>query len=199
MTKEKIFDSAYKLFAIHGYEGTSLSQIANEVGIKKPSIYAHFKSKEEIFTTILEKNIRSLTLYLNRIVNEVRGKDTETKLSYLLRQLLEYINDSQASRGFWSIVIFFPPSFLIKTIKSNLKILNDKLKIIMEDFIKEGIENKEIKEDDISNIIYSFTCLIQGNFAIMQYDNMQSKKLFNYQRVEKSWEIFWNSIKNDKE
>ncbi|MGZ7095989.1 MAG: TetR/AcrR family transcriptional regulator, partial [Methanobacterium sp.] len=41
-TKERIFDAAIKLFAQYGFEGTSMREIAEEVGIKKASMYSHF-------------------------------------------------------------------------------------------------------------------------------------------------------------
>ena len=47
-TKERILDAALTLFAENGYDGTSVEQIANAVGIKAPSLYKHFKGKEDI-------------------------------------------------------------------------------------------------------------------------------------------------------
>ena len=49
-TKEKILDAALTLFAENGYDGTSVEQIANVVGIKAPSLYKHYKGKEDIVT-----------------------------------------------------------------------------------------------------------------------------------------------------
>ena len=53
-TKEKILDAALDLFSVHGYEDTSVAQIAEAVGIKAPSLYKHYGSKQEIFRAILE-------------------------------------------------------------------------------------------------------------------------------------------------
>jgi AcrR family transcriptional regulator len=46
-------EKALLLFAVHGYEGVSVAQIAGAVGIKAPSLYKHYKNKQEIFDTIL--------------------------------------------------------------------------------------------------------------------------------------------------
>ena len=53
-TKEKILDAALTLFAESGYDGTSVEQIANVVGIKAPSLYKHYKGKEDILNALID-------------------------------------------------------------------------------------------------------------------------------------------------
>lgn len=53
-TKEKIWDQALRLFAEKGYGGVSVRDISRAVGIKESSLYNHFKSKQDIFDTIVE-------------------------------------------------------------------------------------------------------------------------------------------------
>lgn len=52
-TKQKILDTALDLFSVSGFEGVSVKQIADGVGIKDSSLYKHFKSKQEIFDTLM--------------------------------------------------------------------------------------------------------------------------------------------------
>lgn len=54
-TKEKIIDEALTLFSTKGYQGTSVKNIADAVGIKDSSLYKHYKSKKEIFDTIVKE------------------------------------------------------------------------------------------------------------------------------------------------
>lgn len=53
-TKEIILKNALSLFAKKGYDAVSVAQIADETGIKAPSLYKHFKSKEDIFKSIVK-------------------------------------------------------------------------------------------------------------------------------------------------
>lgn len=53
-TKEKIFDVSLDLFSKKGYDSVSLREIADEVGIKKSSIYSHYPSKEAILMDIFQ-------------------------------------------------------------------------------------------------------------------------------------------------
>ena len=51
-TKQEILEAALDLFSVQGYEATSISQIADAVGIRKASLYSHFGSKQEILDTL---------------------------------------------------------------------------------------------------------------------------------------------------
>ena len=52
-TKERILDEALTLFSENGYDGTGVEQIAEKVGVKAPSLYKHFKGKEDILNTLI--------------------------------------------------------------------------------------------------------------------------------------------------
>jgi AcrR family transcriptional regulator len=51
-TRERILDVALDLFNQRGYEGTSLREIAERLGVTKAALYYHFKSKEEILLAL---------------------------------------------------------------------------------------------------------------------------------------------------
>ena len=47
-TRETIIDTVGELLQTHSYEGFSFQDVADAVGIRKASIYSHFKSKDEV-------------------------------------------------------------------------------------------------------------------------------------------------------
>ncbi len=61
-TKEKIILSTLDLASKYGLKSLSMSQIAESVGIKKPSLYNHFNSKQELIKEIFD--ISCLDLFL---------------------------------------------------------------------------------------------------------------------------------------
>lgn len=54
-TKERILQEALKLFAQNGYMATSMNDIAQKLDITKAALYKHYKSKQEIFDSIVER------------------------------------------------------------------------------------------------------------------------------------------------
>lgn len=85
-TKERIIEEALTLFAEKGYKGTSVKQIAEAVGIKDASLYKHYKSKQEIFdsiVTLINEHISNLSDTLGLPQNE----DQHTEASNLYHKL----------------------------------------------------------------------------------------------------------------
>lgn len=54
-TKERILEAALALFAERGYAGTSMSDIAGELGITKGALYRHYEGKEAILEAIIHR------------------------------------------------------------------------------------------------------------------------------------------------
>ena len=55
VTREKILETALTLFAREGYAGTSMADIAGELGITKGALYRHYAGKRDIFESILRR------------------------------------------------------------------------------------------------------------------------------------------------
>ena len=53
-TKQEILEASLDLFSVKGYEATSISQIANAVGIRKASLYSHFENKQALLDALVK-------------------------------------------------------------------------------------------------------------------------------------------------
>lgn len=56
-TAERILDTAEEVFAEKGFDGATLRDVADRVGIRIPSLYNHFPSKESLYAAVLERGI----------------------------------------------------------------------------------------------------------------------------------------------
>lgn len=65
--KEEILDVATRLFAEGGYEGTSMNDVAERVGMRKASLFYHFATKDALYEAVLDRLVASLQVALEAI------------------------------------------------------------------------------------------------------------------------------------
>ena len=106
-TKDQILDVALDLFSIRGYEATSISQIADAVGLRKASLYSHFTSKQDILDTLVEELTNEYNQYSifakadwddPQFTKDKKGKSVETIISEIQGQIRYIIHDPKISK-----------------------------------------------------------------------------------------------------
>ncbi len=107
-TRQEILDTALNLFSVQGYEASSVSQIAEAVGIRKASVYSHFGSKQEILNALVQEVLGEYSRH--SIFTQVdwddpafmkNGQDLtpETILQTVLGQIRYILHDPQISKS----------------------------------------------------------------------------------------------------
>jgi AcrR family transcriptional regulator len=75
-TRERIKQVALELFTEHGYEQTSLREIAEQLGVTKAALYYHFKSKEEIVQSFVDDRAEQLDKLIEWVKAQPPGEET---------------------------------------------------------------------------------------------------------------------------
>jgi AcrR family transcriptional regulator len=80
--EDTIVATAEQLLTERGYANLNMDELANVVGISKPTLYQHFKSKDELVVKVLLRSYQLLEEFLSRPLDE----PALTRLIALLRQ-----------------------------------------------------------------------------------------------------------------
>ena len=108
-TKQKILEKALELFSTQGYDSVSVGEIAKAVGIKAPSLYNHFPSKQAIFDAIMESTAAQYEADTDQINIHVQNAEqdipvfteiSEDALFEKVRQIFEYSLHNEAISRF---------------------------------------------------------------------------------------------------
>lgn len=73
---ERICKAALEHFSVYGYDGSSLNTIATSVGIKKPSLYAHFHNKDDLFFSCLDVAILAEIQFMAEMFRDKKAIET---------------------------------------------------------------------------------------------------------------------------
>ena len=106
-TKQEILQAALDLFSVQGYEATSISQLAEAVGIRKASLYSHFASKQEILDSLIRvvlERYETHSIFANADWEDpdfAKGKEMTPEIAVeMLRGQVRYIlHDPQIGRA----------------------------------------------------------------------------------------------------
>jgi AcrR family transcriptional regulator len=91
-TRDRILDSARRRFIDHGYDGTSLRDIAEDLGFTKAALYYHFQTKEQILEALLEPANSVVTGLLARLEAADGPQGWADALYWMIDLLHEHID-----------------------------------------------------------------------------------------------------------
>lgn len=190
MKSNEIKEAALKYFTIHGYEGASLSQIAEEVGMKKQSIYAHFKGKDDLFLQVLrdakETEFSSKLQYFKKM--DLQNPEKEL---YGYLQLIIDLFQKHEQLKFWLRMSFFPPAHLTKIIEKEVIDIEAKVQAILESKFQNWIDAKVIVHDAAKTPTFAFLGVVDSILLELVYGNDEQRLK---DKLEASWTVFWRGI-----
>ena len=147
LRKQIILEAAEKLFLSHGYEGTTMDQIANESEYSKGTLYNYFSSKEELYLTIGTKAYEIIIDYTENFIKKKEpGLDQLKAIGYAYYEFTK--KNPEYAQIFHDIAVKLPD------VAQKSK---DKLTVIEKDYLKTGETYGELFRDVITNAIKTKT------------------------------------------
>ncbi|MET3320916.1 UNVERIFIED_ORG: AcrR family transcriptional regulator [Peribacillus simplex] len=190
MKSDEIKKAALKYFTIHGYEGTSLSQIAEDVGIKKQSIYSHFKGKDDLFLSVLkdakEMELSSYVEYFNIM----KKSDPEKMLYGFLEEMIKMFQEVESLK-FWLRMGFFPPTHLYNEIQKETDDLQFQQEALMEKIFGTWISAGVLNSGDARTLTLAYSGVIVAIMVELVYADNPDRVA---EKLAASWTIFWRGI-----
>lgn len=86
-TKTRIATAAIALFAHRGVDNVSMREIAEAVGIRTPSLYNHWKSRDELVTHLFREGYGSYATTLREAIEDLNGYPARKRIEAMLRAI----------------------------------------------------------------------------------------------------------------
>ena len=97
-----VLDAAYDLFIENGFEGTSMDAIAAAAGVSKPVVYDCFRSKDELFTAMLDREEERILVETGKALATTGTADDPE--ATLIRGFQVFLEAAQASPDIYRVV-----------------------------------------------------------------------------------------------
>lgn len=145
-TKTRILDSAEQMFAIHGFNNTSMRSLAQHAGVNVASANYHFGSKDKLLWAVIERRIIPLNQVrqqrMNDVIEQAQKQQEKPSASDLIRAFfeptLELRNSDIGARAFVGLIsrsLSEPDksvrSCFLELVKPNFKQLYEALKLAL--------------------------------------------------------------------
>ncbi|MEW9675245.1 TetR/AcrR family transcriptional regulator [Lentibacillus sp. L22] len=186
-TKRRILEQGLKLFSSYGYEETALKDIAKNVNIKTPSIYAYFESKQDLFEQIVSFVIEDYLEFIEQQSYVIVNFPIEKKLYHVLVELNKYyyMNDKGSFlKRYW----IYPPENFKELITAKNKKVEETIQDLVFSILKNNKENELIDEE---TIVISFTTILDGMLFYMMSSPYEEYE----RRLNTIWSVFWKGIR----
>lgn len=188
LTEDKIKDEALALFIEKGFAGTSLSDIGNEVGIKKQSIYTHFKSKDDLFLQVVHSVINEEILGLDEFFKTNQEKELFNVMYQFIVRFRERFLHGNGNLKFLLRSMFVPPTHLQKDVIEKVYSYYDVLERHVNEIFDENKGSLNVEANKAST---AYLNMIDGLLVELIYVGVDS---FN-ERLQASWDIYLKAVK----
>ncbi|SFC48305.1 DNA-binding transcriptional regulator, AcrR family [Bacillus sp. 491mf] len=189
MTANRIKSVALSHFARYGYEGTSLANIAGEVGIKKPSIYAHFKGKEELYFICLEESLQKDLEFFKQYVKNSEETPFGDFLFHLLKDYSHRFQESIEAM-FWLRTSYFPPFSFREQIVEKANAHIESIGQLLVPIFEQAQEKNELCSIEVTEAVAAYLCLMDGLMVEFLFAGIQPFE----NRLHASWKVFWRGL-----
>ncbi|HJX03740.1 MAG TPA: TetR/AcrR family transcriptional regulator [Dehalococcoidia bacterium] len=159
--REEIIKAAARIFAAKGYHGTTLDEIAREIGVSKPALYYHIKNKEEILKEIVGRIMEPMET-VARVGRS--GIPPRQRIAQMIRMLVQFAAERQEI----TLIALELNKILPTRSREALKKRRKDVEEVLIETLDEGIKKGDFKTGNSK--MYAFAILAAANSVYRWYD-----------------------------
>ncbi len=169
--KNRIIEVAQDIFKRYGFKKSTMDEIAAAAGKGKSTLYHYFKSKEEVFAAVIEKEGNTMFKELNKIITA--NIDCKLKLKKYIITRMSLIDE--LSNLYSAIKLDYLNHF--NFIQKYREKYDEYEILFIEQILQDGINKKEfnINEDDTKMYAYGIATALKGLEIPFFLENKYSK------------------------
>ncbi|MCP4660314.1 MAG: TetR/AcrR family transcriptional regulator [bacterium] len=190
-TRDRLRHAAAELFAARGYVGASMSDIAKRVGVRKPSLYNYYSSKEELFMDLLKSSIDDW-LAVSQPPLDAEGTCCE-RLRGHLRKTVEFTEESPHAVVICRMAVTQLAGDLGERVHALLADHRQDYQGRLDTFFASAIAAGEVLPAPPAALVLSWLTFLDG-VMFHQLFATGSRGSTYRDHLDELWQLFWRGI-----
>jgi AcrR family transcriptional regulator len=177
---DEALDAALRVFWEKGYDGASLSDLTEAMGITRPSLYAAFGDKEALFRKVLDRYVTGPSAYLNDALNEFTARGAVERWLFGAVDLLTAPENPPGCLIVQGALVSADES---KNIRQELYVRRQAGEIVMRKRLTRGVEEGDLPVDtDCAALARYFVTVMRG-LGVSAVSGIKRKELLGIART----------------
>ncbi|MDH3253483.1 MAG: TetR/AcrR family transcriptional regulator [Acidobacteriota bacterium] len=189
-THDKLLREAARLFASRGYSGTSMSDIAHEVGVRKASLYNYYGSKADLLIALLEQSLTSWQAACEQSL--VGIESVERRLAAYLESAVAFSRTHPQAMGIIRLAAGHVPSELRRRVRSLIARHESSWHRTLVGMFEDAIERDEIPGNDSAALALFWSVFIDGILVNPIFATAKTEAVVT--NLQSLWTFFWRGV-----
>ncbi len=136
--RQRILEGAARAFSVSGFQGTSVPDIAAEVGVSVGLLYRYFPSKADLFTAICMSETDSVIAALNRQLSEIANPTERLRAG-----VGYYLNEMLSKQGAGLILGALAEAPANQEVRDVMRLRSDTIRNFVRRYLEDGVRAGE--------------------------------------------------------
>lgn len=156
VANEDILQKASELFAQRGYHEVQMDDVARETGVAKGTLYNHFRSKENLYLTIIQQSLATLAHQLEKVYSQ--SEDSWKNL----HNFITHWESFMVKRRHFFCILRKSDSRLMDLKDAKGTLVNERIRKVLCDLLTEGMSKGEFRKMDVNDTCDAILGLAEG-------------------------------------
>ena len=172
-TRQRVVNAARELFDTHGYQGTTVREIARHAGVAVGSVFTTFASKGEILSQVMQARIDPLYAELDRVMPHLHGSTLDrlrtmfaVHIAFEARHMRLFLSHIAAAYD-WTL------SPVARPYGADRRLMN-----VVRGCVEKGVEDGELRADlDVADVVTLLMAAYAWTYRLAITSNADAKGL----------------------
>ena len=194
-THDRLRTAAAELFAERGYAGASMTDIARRVGVRKPSLYNYYPSKEELFMELLERSLNAWAEAGTPALEEAGSH--RDRLCRHLEKTVDFAGNNPHAVAMCRLAVAQVSGDFGDRVQTRLLEERIEYQRRIEAFFTQALRAGEVRAEAPEILTLAWLTFLDGVLTHHLFAG-EDRRAYYLEHLDELWRLFWRGIATEE-